>query len=178
MAGGFNCWSEAVCRLRELLLPNGWNRTSMRGLPLAVSPDNARAIVVITSGSAETGTELVAQTSYVRGEMTTLIVQVNCQLDLFPGMSSPTPTASDVSPFEAYETWVLLIYRDAEIVRAELSLPSELDCYNRIVGWLERIPLGEHDMGALLPEAPDGPPPDDIPPDGDSFDVPVEPTNL
>ena len=175
VTGGFNCWSESVCRLRELLLPNGWARLNLRGLPLVVSPDGAMAIMVVMNTTAETGTPRNPQTR-ARGEMTNLVVEINQQLEL-PGIPAQEPTADEGALLSMFETWALIVHRTAEnLLRAELALPSSLNEDNQIIGWRERIPLGEYDMGAASPPPGSQPPPEED--DGPGIDFPVEPTDL
>lgn len=165
--GGFNAWGECTGRLRELLRPDGWTLLNICNLPLVVSPGGDYAILV-AGGTGGTGTQLEVKTRNPKGSILRLVVQANCQTELFPHLRPPDQTPAGVTP---RETWVLLIFRHKDIVRAELSLPSGFDDQERIADWYYRIPLGERDL--TVPGTPQV-----APPFGEAIDVPVTPTNL
>lgn len=67
-----------------------------------------------------------------------------------------------------YETWMLLVYRSGDLIRYELSLPSGIDEYDRVLGWIERIILEPLDLSDVIPKAP-------LEESGEEIDVQVSP---
>ena len=92
-----------------------------------------------------------------KGPSTADAVHANAQLYLFAEFAPTTREETDTE----HATWVLLFYRDAEEIRAELSLPDLIGDDGHINGWRERIILGAQPLDAdVLPATPDfGPDP-------------------
>ena len=160
-------WGKTTRWLRDQLIPLGWNARSQRNLPVTVHPSGKWAITVV-SGDEGTGIpRLTPATRYDRGPATRQVVSRN-QLT-FSAWSDGW--AEQVAAL-AVQTWFLLHYRDedADEVRVELSLPSEMTQDGSVIGWRERIILGMVGEGQdLAPHVPY----DSIDADADAIDIPV-----
>ncbi len=133
---GLAMWAEIVRRLRDTLLPTGWNSAEVKGLPLVVRADGLVAIAV-ASGDDSTGSiedSVVPSTRYPKGLATLEVVARNQMLpfDHIPELAqSGVPTS----------TWFLLHYRRGDEVICELSHPVSME--NGFVNeWDERVILG------------------------------------
>ena len=158
-APGYFAWAETVRTLRERLTPLGWERVDEANLPLVINQDRTIALAVST-GSKETGMKGGSPcTTYAKGPMTQGLVKVNRQRELFceqelmrtGGVIKLDPQTllfseeeMMMAPLESppqRSTWILLVFRGAEEVRCELSLPIGMDKDGYVVGWKERIIL-------------------------------------
>jgi hypothetical protein len=137
--GGYGAWAEAVARLGDIKRVQKWTRRDPSGLSLVVNPDGTMAVTVQT-GDHRTGRAGTPepQTKYGKGITIQGAVDENvAQLELL-----------DVGRKKKGEgkvpglTWVLLVHRDRNEIRSELSLPQKMDEDNgRIYSWRERIIL-------------------------------------
>jgi hypothetical protein len=132
---GILAWGRTVRGLRDRLVPVGWTSRDVQNYPTVVSPDGMLAVAVATGDEGTGRPEFTASTKYAKGSATALAVTVN-QLDLFP-----SPAAFWTTP--ATVTWILLVRRDSDVVRAELSRPKLITEDGVIVDWSERVILGE-----------------------------------
>lgn len=138
-------WARTVRTLREELGPLGWTRDEQCNQPLTLSPDGELAIVVFSGDDATGRAAGVPQPRNPKGAVTLSAVEANERQLRFPFFPSPDPAPAD--PPERL-TWVLLVSRNRDEVRAELSLPGAVGEEGTIVSWAERIilpaiPLGE-----------------------------------
>ena len=161
---GTSAWAHMVRGLREYLLPKEWKRSDQGNYSLVVNPDGAIAIAVATGDEATGRTDTTPTTKSTRGTRTIEAVTVNqLQLNLpfvFPPVEiSPSPPEQRDKRF----TWILLVYRDVNEVRCELSLPLTMTDTGHIESWQERIILGSipidpdllEDIVPPLPPLPD-----------------------
>ncbi len=141
-AGGTMAFFEVVRALRDHLLPAGWKIENVRNLSMTVNPETNMAIVV-SGGSKETGLiEGHPTTRNSKGEQTKSYL-ANNQRDLF-GDLEETDESMDFRVIEGVgQTWLLLYFCDfsKREVRAELSLPTDIDSFGRVGAWQERIIL-------------------------------------
>jgi hypothetical protein len=141
-------------------MPQGWRRLNEANLPLVVNEDRNLAIAVST-GSKTTGLKDKSPcTSSIKGPMTASALRGNHQQgELFSEsemtqvipfdpqrrMFSPTEmmnhTSGEPLTVSKWRTWILLVYRDAQEVRCELSLPIGMDEDGYVDEWKERIIL-------------------------------------
>jgi hypothetical protein len=133
---GIACWGEAVAALRDQLRPRGWEPADDRNCALVKSPDGKLAISVAT-GTAGTGRREGNPTNrHPKGIGALEAVAVNQrQLDL------PFVDVPGRKPTPAYVTWFLLLYKDSDEIRCELSLPSDISGEWHITAWAHRIVL-------------------------------------
>jgi len=134
-APGFRRWATACGQLAERLVPRGWERVLVKGLPRVVNHSNGTAVAVIggDEGTGVRGATPHSRTS--RGPASTTLVSAN-QMSL--EFVSPMPDEGD--PLEDWErTWWLLIFSDGSSVRAELSLAVGLDEKKKLAAWKTRI---------------------------------------
>lgn len=147
---GYTRWGVCTREVRMGLTPLGWTRRNRQNLPLTVSPDGTWAIAVAT-GDAGTGLpDATPHTKHPRGKVTRAVILENLgQLSLFDLAGNLHPDPGAESPIL---TWMLLYYRDHDIIRCELSLPSAWDDDGRPAAWAERLildPVGVVDRPAI-----------------------------
>lgn len=161
-APGMAAWARRVRRLREILLPEGWQPSDRSNFSIAISPDRTVAIAIATgdvdTGDARPGSS--PHTKYRRGPATAQAVSRNVQQEMFPEAFD----AGDISG-ELTTTWFLLAQTVDGIILAELSRPLSMGEDGRVSDWAERIILAPIDMAGdelrvsvpdePLPEAPD-----------------------
>ena len=138
-AAGYLLWVKGTRKLRDILIPAGWDVSAEQNPPLTVHPSGLWAICV-ASGDACTGIpEQTPATRYDRGPATQRIVSIN-QLSF----SALSPDWARPDSALVRQTWFLLHYRDdrADEVRVELSLPAEMAPDGYVRQWKERIILG------------------------------------
>ncbi len=138
-AAGFYQWNETLRTLREELAVFGFSRASTRGYSTVLRADKRMALAV-SSGDEGTGVARAnPSTKQVKGPCTIAAVSSNAaQLELFPGlvlMSSPASEEAECL------TWILLFRANDTELRAELSLPVNMDEGGQIRVWRERIIL-------------------------------------
>lgn len=161
---GWMDYAERVAALRDGLVSRGWTAEERQGLCLVVHPDR-RLAVMTAIGTAGTGTDDPVTTVRKRGKVTEELVaenQLEFALELvLPDMPVPAQTGMP--------TYVLLVHRDGDIVRSELSLAEHIGDDGFIDRWKDRIPLPVIRLNETFGgDDGDG----DEPPYGPDFDVP------
>lgn len=163
MAAGSLRWLATATELRRGLAPLGWVPIDDRNQPRAVLQRRRIAVTVI-GGDRRTGLVGYGEPRSARshGSATSRHIDANEQnmLDIAPvelaDMSAER--SADLS------TWVLLYFRAAERLRAELSLPAKMDERGFVVGWWERIVLPVIDFDPVESKRPrDASPDDEVP---------------
>jgi hypothetical protein len=157
-APGYFGWAETVRTLRDRLTTKGWRRLNELNLPLVVNHERNLAIAVSTGDKTTGCKEGSPCTSSIKGPMTASVLRGN-QLELFPDREPGVVVEMDrqrrlFSPAEMtngsvkedfkiskWTTWMLLVYRDAQEIRCELSLPVGMDEEGYVDEWKERIIL-------------------------------------
>lgn len=145
--------SLTIRGLRENLIPQGWLKCDRGNYPRIISPNQKMAIAV-TSGCSNTGKpNALPSNRNPKGSCTIGVVETNSrQLNLaFPGQDL-SPQEEEMNP---KLTWILLFYRDKEELRAELSLPAEMDKTGYIRSWVERIILPTQPLNNTPPVIPE-----------------------
>jgi hypothetical protein len=157
LTGGFNGWADAVASLRADLMPLGWEKSDKANYCTVVSPDGSFQIAV-SSGDEFTGIEArTPRTKCPKGPETARAVELN-QYSLFPSEMPAQTLRSQGS----LGTWILLIRRDSDVLRAELSFPASIDDDDHVAEWAERIILPAMDLtdpglGSRIPVPEPGP---------------------
>ncbi len=156
-AAGFYQWNETLRTLREELASFEFTRSNNRGYSTALRADKRMAIAV-SSGDEGTGLPKAnPSTKQVKGPCTVAAVSSNAaQLELFPALVLMAPPASiDADCL----TWILLFRAATSELRAELSLPVNMDDTGQIRAWRERIILPSQPLDATfnIPEPDFGP---------------------
>jgi hypothetical protein len=148
-------WGEAVCALREYVLPLGWRRSDENNYSVVIDSQERFAIAVATGDEGTGRSGSFPSNKARKGPNTIGAVNANqLQLGFMEGELSQAPTNLP-HPSDARMTWVLLIHRAADEVRCELSLPSSMALDGHIDGWCERILLGSIPIdGDLIEIAP------------------------
>ena len=164
---GFLLWGKTIGKLRDILIPAGWNVSNIQNLPLTVHRSGMWAIGV-ASGDECTGIpEQTPATRYGRGPATRKVVSSNLW-----SFSSWDADWAKHDSLMTRQTWFLLHHRDehADQIRVELSLPASITPEGFVVQWKERILLGTVGDGPVVAHfVPD----DSIDPDADVIDIPV-----
>lgn len=149
-AGGMDAYRYRVRAFRDTYLAHGWTRDRDRGLELTVSPCGRHAVITRGGDSGVGLRDAFPQPTGKIGETTRTIVDMNADL-LFDAnwmnVTSGTVTGTPKNS-EKYDTRILLVYRSGDIVRSELSLPSEMEENETgtVLGWVERIILPTIDL--------------------------------
>lgn len=155
----FVAWGEAVRALRDGLAPSGWVRSNERNWPRAIHPQGHIALTVATGNEATGRNDGSPSTTSSKGPSTVEALEVNRLQAWLPGMEPP-----EAEPGEDDEnkptTWLLLVHHAKNEIRAELSLPLDVDHEGRVTVWRERIllqsiPLDGEPIEIMPPALPD-----------------------
>lgn len=133
---GNNAFSAIVRAIRELFLPNGWERLNKHNLCFTINIETKIAIVV-SSGNQDVGIEDGhPQTKNPKGERYRDIISDN--RDIF-GFEQKIQSIL----FPDFQKFVLLYCYDRKKgeMRLELSSPIEMDVNGYVNGWHKRIIL-------------------------------------
>lgn len=129
---GFTAWSTSVRTLRDLLVPQGWERNDEQNFSTVISPTRDIAIAVATGNEATGDETKIQNTKYARGAATKAAIEENRNMySLFP-----------LPPEQVKEkraTWILLKKRTGDTVYAELSLPDRMTNEGFVENWKTRI---------------------------------------
>ncbi|TIC86382.1 hypothetical protein [Nocardioides sp. GY 10127] len=160
-AGGTYLYHEATAAIRRVLVPLGWEHDEDDQQPRTFSADRQMSIVVQT-GDENTGLlggdEPRARSP--KGSATARKIEANRdQLTLF----DLGPAHDGNSNGNGMLTWVFLINVEADVARAELSLPRHVLADGRPCDLLHRIILPEYEIGT--PVDADATPTPDVEPD-------------
>ncbi|MDD5579178.1 MAG: hypothetical protein PHY16_07870 [Methylobacter sp.] len=133
---GTSTWAETVASLRELLRPEGWEKSDIGNYELTLNSTRDIAIQVVTGDEGTGLAQAMPSNKCPKGRNTIEAVINNRQLDMFEELI-PQPYRG----INNLSTWILLYRITKEVVRCELSLPSTVSEEGRITGWKERILL-------------------------------------
>lgn len=151
---GIMAWGKTIQRLRDLLVPRGWSAVNERNLPLVMDSPKKVAIAVATGDDGTGVASLAVRTKYPKGTATASFIEKNGeQLSLFD-LGEKIKAIKKREP--GCMTWVLLIARNEDEVRCELSLPTSFDYSGHVGTPIERIILEPISL------------------DGDSVELPVD----
>jgi hypothetical protein len=150
---GIAAWAYTVTALRDLLVPLGWEKSDAGNYPLIVHPTRTFSIGVATGNEDTANRYITPKTKFPKGPATIERVEMN-GMTLF---GEPV-LLKRIEPAPDHSTWLLLIARNIDGVRSELSLPNSIGEDGRVDGWNERIvlptidPNGGRGLSAPLPE--------------------------
>lgn len=139
-APGTDAWRYPTRQLRTEAVEHGYRLDNPKNLPLAVS-DEHKINITVSSGDERTGLilgRIQPKTKNPKGS----ILEAAISRNVNQGLLFPDLEPENIREFRhtmGYPTWVFLLYITDEEIRAELSLPSEMDGSDHIVGWSERI---------------------------------------
>jgi len=141
---GYSAWAETVARLREVLLPLGWEKSDKGNYELVTNASLDIAIAVSTGNEATGSPHATPSNKCPKGTNTIDAININNQIDLFAELIPAPP----INNKDSFLTWILLYHFAIDEIRCELSLPSEIGPDGIIKSWKERIilksiPLGE-----------------------------------
>lgn len=138
MARGLKVYFAGVRRLRELLVPLGWEKDDTGGFSTVVNHDlRVRLAFMNTDGGTCDPAALLPMNRSRKGPNSERAASTN-QLKL-PGIEWPTLRADGTRPAaDDYTTWHMCVHIEGERVLAELALLSGFeggyftDCHERI----------------------------------------------
>jgi hypothetical protein len=133
---GTSTWAETVASLRELLRPDGWQKSDIGNYELTINSTHDIAIQVVTGDEGTGLAQAMPSNKCPKGRNTIEAIINNHQLDLFEEFI-PLPCRG----IKNLSTWILLYRITADEIRCELSLPSLVSEEGKIRGWKERILL-------------------------------------
>lgn len=136
----FVAWGEAVRVLRDGLALRGWVRSNERNWPRTIHPNGNIAITVATGTEATGRTAESPTTTSSKGPSTVDALEVNRMQFWLPGMEPPELEVGEEE--NKPTTWLLLVHHAKDEIRAELSLPLDVDREGKVSVWRERIILG------------------------------------
>lgn len=154
-SAGFYQWNDTLRSLRENMAGRNWGRNDTGNWPTTVHPEKLLAIAV-SSGNADTGKEAAnPSTKAPKGPRTARAVTINANQAWLPGLGPE----EGVAPEGNLPTWLLLFFAGENELRAELSLPVNMDSEGHVSAWRERIILPTLPLNPVLtlPEADFGP---------------------
>ncbi len=146
---GIAIWAEIVARLRELLIPLGWEKSDKGNYELVINQSQDMAIAVAAGDEFTGSPHATPSNKCPKGANTIDAINTNNQIDLF-AEDLPAPAIDK----DSFSTWILLHYFTEKDIKLELSLPSEISADGRIKGWKERIimePISLDDVTVTLP---------------------------
>lgn len=137
---GTEAWRYPTRYIRSACHDEGWRLDNPKNLPLAIS-DKYEINLTVSSGDEVTGLVYLSRqpkTKNPKGSILEAAVTRNVhQAPLFPDLEP-----ENIREFHhtmGYPTWVFLLHINDDEIRAELSLPNEMDGSDHITGWAERI---------------------------------------
>lgn len=134
-ARGFLFWSRANRYLAEVLVPDGWGRTSRDSILRVIHPDRTHAITAISAEGGVADLSRRVRSKNPKGPAMARMVEKNGQLAFLSRDEVEYGVELDQLP-----TWCLLYKREEGIMQAELSLPVKMN--GKFVDeWLTRIPI-------------------------------------
>ncbi|HEX8789845.1 MAG TPA: hypothetical protein VF765_02760 [Polyangiaceae bacterium] len=150
-AAGTDAYRYRVRAFRDALCvgPTGWTKEHDRGLEKTKSPCGRHAVIT-RGGDLGVGLrDAHPQPAGRIGEMTLGAVDANSSLLLDPNWMNAAPT-NDADD-DSCETWMFLVFRDGDLVRSEISLPSKVEekpTGTLVLGWKERVILPQLDFSS------------------------------
>ena len=149
----FVAWGEAVRALRDGLAPYGWKRNNANHWPRTIHPDGDIAITVATGNEATGKADDSPITTSSKGPSTVEALEVNRLQLWLPGLE-PFDFKADENDETKPTTWLLLVHYAKDEIRAELSLPLDLNREGRVSVWRERILLRPIPLDLVSEEVP------------------------
>ena len=137
---GLLIWGKTTRKLRDQLIPLGWDIENRQNYPLTVHPSKQWAIGVVP-GDERTGVaDRTPSTRSERGPATRQVVNTNQM-----SFAALSPYFTDLDAELIRQTWLLMHYRcgESDEIRIELSLPAEMTSGGFVIQWQERIILSD-----------------------------------
>ena len=138
---GMMLWGKGVRFFAEETRPLGWKRIEVNNQALVLSPDGSNAVTA-ASGDEDTGVPHGSPCTRSKKGKTTIAACRDNRQRSFDDWLDPAPVVAS-SRIPGRATWLLLMHRDkkSNVLRAELSLPVQMDDDGHIVRWDKRIIL-------------------------------------
>lgn len=148
---GTEAWRWTVRTLRELLIPQGWDRSDAANFSLIVNQEKSIAIAVNTGDEGTGNPHCMPRTKHPKGRATAAAILKNAKQLSFSGFLGERD--SDKQPSSGPLTWVLLVARDRDLVHYELFLPTSFKD-GKPMGWKERIIFPSIDLSSRIKMVP------------------------
>lgn len=147
--------AETIAALRDLMVPEGWQKLDEGQYELTVNPSGTMAIAVASGDDNVAQIERTPSNKSPKGRHTIAAIESNRQADMFPDLLPVKKKDFEV----VRDTWVLLHRVTKDGIHSELSRPTEISDDGMIAWWSERILLGkiELDGDPVQITAPDQP---------------------
>lgn len=147
--------AETIAALRDLLVPEGWQKLDDGQYELTLHPDGTMAIAVASGDENVAQVERTPSNKSPKGRHTIAAVESNRQADMFADLLP----VKEMNAGVVRDTWVLLHRVTKDGIHSELSRPTEISDEGMIAFWSERILLGkiELDGDPVQITAPDQP---------------------
>jgi len=156
---GTEAWRWTVRTLRELLIPQGWERSDAANFSLVVNREKGIAIAVNTGDEGTGNPHCMPRTKHPKGRATAVAILKNAKQLTFSDFLGAED--SDKLPSSGSLTWVLLVARERDLVHYELFLPTSLKD-GKPVGWKERIIFPSIDLSSRIETVPQSKEPENI----------------
>lgn len=130
--------AETIAALRDLLVPEGWQKLDEGQYELTLHPSGTMAIAVASGDDNVAQVERTPSNKSPKGRHTIAAVESNRQADMFADLLP----VKDLSTEVVRDTWVLLHRVTKDGIHSELSRPTEISDDGMIAFWSERILLG------------------------------------
>lgn len=145
--------AETIAALRDLLVPEGWQKLDEGQYELTLNPSGTMAIAVASGDDNVAQVERTPSNKSPKGRHTIAAIESNRQADMFADLL-PVKVVDTIR-----DTWVLLHRVTKDGIHSELSRPTEISEDGMIAFWSERILLGKIELdGDPVPiTAPDQP---------------------
>ncbi|MFZ6772354.1 hypothetical protein ACO0LB_06505 [Undibacterium sp. SXout7W] len=133
--------AETIAALRDLLVPEGWQKLDEGHYELTLNPGGTVAIAVASGDDNVAHAERTPSNKSPKGRHTIAAVESNRQADMFADLLP----VKEVGAEGARDTWVLLHRVTKDGIHSELSRPTEISD-GMFALWSERILLGKIDL--------------------------------
>lgn len=144
VAAGWDAYRMRVRTLRDELVPHGWKKATQFGVELVCSPDGS-CTVITRGGDGGVGDDKMfsqpdpqPKRKLGDGARGAIAASLALNPDWLNVDADDQTRTSDM--------WMLLVHRDKDRVRSELSLPTGVTPEGDVLGWRERIILPEIDL--------------------------------
>lgn len=148
--------AETIAALRDLLVPEGWQKLDEGQYELTLHPNGMMAIAVASGDDNVAQVERTPSNKSPKGRHTVAAVASNRQADMFADLLPVKEGDTGI----LRDTWVLLHRVTKDGIHSELSRPTEISDDGMIASWSERILLGKIELDGdpvqiVAPDQPD-----------------------
>jgi hypothetical protein len=143
-AAALDAYRYRVRAFRDFNVPRGWKPDHEGGVERTWSPDGLHVVITRAGDSGVGIRSACPQPKRKPGSEIQGLVEGGMLL-LDPNWMNRGPKSVES---EKFATWILLVYRVADLVRSELSSPTGFTEDDDVLGWYERIILPSIDLAS------------------------------